>query len=108
MTLGDLTKDDVLAVEPRGDDGGDKELRTVGVGSSVGHGQEEWAVVKKFEVFVGKLVAAENGLMNQDQDMHRVVPLSMTYLAAGTVVSSELFKLVDMSQTCGILPTSPP
>ena len=31
ITLGDLTEDDVTAVEPAGDDGGDEELRAVAV-----------------------------------------------------------------------------
>lgn len=35
--LEDLAEDNVLSVEPRGDGGGDKELRTVGVLSGVGH-----------------------------------------------------------------------
>lgn len=35
-----LAENDVLAIEPRGLDGGDEELGTVGVGSSVGHGEQ--------------------------------------------------------------------
>jgi hypothetical protein len=31
VTVGDLTEDDVTAVEPAGDDGGDEELRAVAV-----------------------------------------------------------------------------
>jgi hypothetical protein len=31
VTVGDGAKDDVTAIEPAGDDGGDKELRTVAV-----------------------------------------------------------------------------
>src|SRR5689334_13759289 len=55
----DLTEDDVLAVEPRGDDGGDEELGAVGVGSGVGHREEEGAVVAELEVLVGELVAVD-------------------------------------------------
>jgi hypothetical protein len=29
LDIGDLTEDDVLAIEPRGDDGGDEELGAV-------------------------------------------------------------------------------
>ena len=36
--LDDLTEDNVLAVQPGGLGRADKELRTVGVGSGVGHG----------------------------------------------------------------------
>lgn len=70
-TLGDLTEDDVLAIEPRGDNGGNEELRTVGVGSGVGHGQEERLVVSELEVLVGKLVTVDG-------------------LSTGTVVVGEL------------------
>lgn len=58
-TRGDLTEDDVLAVEPRGDNGGDEKLGSVGVGSSVGHGEEERSVVSELEVLVGKLVSVD-------------------------------------------------
>ena len=36
-TLGDFAEHDVLAVEPRGDDGGDEELGAVGVWAGVCH-----------------------------------------------------------------------
>jgi hypothetical protein len=49
----------VLAVEPRGDDGGDEELGAVGVGSGVGHREEVGAVVAELEVLVGELVAVD-------------------------------------------------
>ena len=70
-TLLDLTEDDVLAIEPRGDDGGDEELGSVGSRSSVGHGQKVGSVVTELEVLVGKLVAVDG-------------------LSTGTVVSGEL------------------
>lgn len=47
-----LTEDDVLSVEPRGDNGGDEELRAVGVGSGVGHGEEVRLVVLELEVLI--------------------------------------------------------
>lgn len=59
LALGDLTEDNVLAVEPRGDNGGDEELRAVGVGAGVSHGEEEGAVVTELEVLVGELVAVD-------------------------------------------------
>lgn len=40
------------AIEPRGDDGGDEELRAVGVLSSVGHGKETGLGVLQLEVLV--------------------------------------------------------
>jgi hypothetical protein len=49
----------VTAVEPRGDDGGDEELRAVGVGAGVGHGEQERLVVAELEVLVGELLAVD-------------------------------------------------
>ena len=40
VVVDDSAENDVLAVQPRGLDGGDEELRSVGVGSGVGHRQE--------------------------------------------------------------------
>jgi hypothetical protein len=71
LTLGDLTEDDVLAVQPRGNNGGDEELGSVGVGSSVGHGEQEGLVVPQLEVLVGELVSVDG-------------------LSTGTVVVGEL------------------
>ncbi len=68
MTRGDLTEDDVLAVQPRGYDGGDEELGTVGVGTSVGHGEKEGLLMTELEVLVGELVAVDGlfrGLLAQ-------------------------------------------
>ena len=38
----DLAEDDVLAIQPLGLGGAEEELRPVGVGSSVGHGQDTY------------------------------------------------------------------
>lgn len=43
----------------RGDDSGDKELRAVGVGAGVGHGQEALPGVLELEVLVGELVTVD-------------------------------------------------
>ena len=52
QTLDDLTEDDVGAVEPGGGDGGDEELRAVGVLASVGHRQLTGLGVLQLEVLV--------------------------------------------------------
>jgi hypothetical protein len=57
--LGDFTEHNVLAVQPGGDNGSDEELRTVGVGPGVGHGEEERSVVSELEVLIGELVAVD-------------------------------------------------
>lgn len=59
LALGDLTEDNVLAVQPGGNNGGDEELGSVGVRSSVGHREQEWLVVPQLEVLVGKLVTVD-------------------------------------------------
>jgi hypothetical protein len=84
VTWHDLTEHDVLSVEPRSDNGGDEELRSVAktisyrmltatwnsrVGAGIGHGEEEWLGVLFLEVLVGKLLAVDGAtsgsLMNQ-------------------------------------------
>lgn len=58
-TLDYLAEDDVLAVEPRSDDGGDEELGTIGVGTGIGHGKESRSSMLELEVLVGKLCAVD-------------------------------------------------
>jgi hypothetical protein len=59
LLIGNLTEDDVLAIEPRGDNGGDEELGAVGVGTSVGHGEETGLVVLVDEVLIGELLTVD-------------------------------------------------
>jgi len=54
-----LTKDDMLAIQPRSLGSANKELRTVGVGSSVGHAEDARAGVLELEVLVLELVAVD-------------------------------------------------
>lgn len=55
LTVGNLTKDSVLSVQPGSHNSGDEELGTVGVSSGIGHGQQEWLVVLQLEVLIIKL-----------------------------------------------------
>lgn len=73
-TVGDLTEDNVLAVEPGAGDGGHEELGAVGVGAGVGHGQETGSGVLGLKVLVGELGAVDG-------------------LASGSVVSGEVSTL---------------
>lgn len=59
LLVSDLAENDVAAVEPRGDNSGDEELRAVGVGAGVGHGQQTGAVVGELEVLVGELLTID-------------------------------------------------
>merc|ERR1712022_82837 len=64
----------MLTVEPVGLDGAEEELRAVGVGACVGHGQNAFTRVLQCEVLVLKLGAVDG-------------------LAAGTVVVGEVATL---------------
>jgi len=54
-----LTEDNVLSIQPGGLDGGDEELRSVGILTSIGHGQKTRASVAKLEVLIGETVAID-------------------------------------------------
>ena len=54
-----LSEDNVLSVQPGGGDGGDEELGSVGVGSSVGHGKEERLAVSVLEVLISELLSVD-------------------------------------------------
>ena len=49
----------MLAVEPVGLDGAEEELRAVGAGTGVGHGEDPGAGVSELEVLVGELVTVD-------------------------------------------------
>ena len=57
--LDDLTEYGVLAVQPRGDHGGDEELGSLGVGASVSHGEKSGLGVLDLEVLVVELTAVD-------------------------------------------------
>lgn len=57
--LQDLSKDHVFAVQPRGHDGGDEELRAVSVFAGVGHAEPAGGVVLQLEVLIGETVSID-------------------------------------------------
>lgn len=79
---------DVAIIQPRGLHGGNEELGTVGVGTSVGHREDSRAGVPQDEVFILELVAVDG-------------------LAAGTVVVLEITTLAhevrNHTVECGTL-----
>jgi len=58
-TLGDGAEDAVLAIQPLGLDGAQEELGAVGVGTSVGHGEDARASVLQLEVLISELLAID-------------------------------------------------
>ena len=55
----DGAKDHVLAVQPTGGGGAQEELRAVGVGTGVRHGEDAWSSVLERKVLVGEFVAVD-------------------------------------------------
>ena len=49
----------MAAIEPGGDDGGDEELRAVGVWAGVSHAEHEGLLVLELEVLVCKFLAVD-------------------------------------------------
>ena len=67
LTLGHLTEDNVLAIKPRSDDCSNEELGTVGVGTGIGHREEERTLVAELKVLIGEFVAVD-GLSARQTD----------------------------------------
>jgi hypothetical protein len=77
LLVSNLAEDDVLAIEPAGDNGGDEELGAVAIGMScqlcfgmgvraclrigtgIGHGEKSWLGVLAGEVLVGELLTVD-------------------------------------------------
>jgi len=72
--VSNFAEDDVLAIEPGGDDGGDEELGAVGIGTCVGHGQQSRFGVSSLKVLIRELLAVDR-------------------LAAGAIATSEVTAL---------------
>lgn len=95
VLVGDLAEDDVLTIQPRGDDGGDEELGAVGVGASVGHGEKSRLGVAVLEVLVGELLTVD-GLATSALRSRLLVgclgergEVGCTYVALGEVTTLE-------------------
>ncbi len=58
-SLQNFSKDDVFAVQPHSLNGGDEELRAVGVFAGVSHAQPAGAVVLQLEVLIGETVSID-------------------------------------------------
>lgn len=57
--LNNRAEDSVLAIEPSSLDSADEELGSVGVGSSVGHGEDTGTGVLEGEVLISKLFTVD-------------------------------------------------
>ena len=59
QSFDDTSENDVLSVEPLGLDGAEEELRSVGVWSSISHGEDSWSGVLLLEVLVWELLSVD-------------------------------------------------
>ncbi len=74
-TILDGTKNDVLSIKPGSLGGSDEELGSVGVGSSIGHGQETRTIVLQLEVLISKLGSID-GLATSSVSSGKVTTLA--------------------------------
>lgn len=105
-SLGDFSEDDVLSVEPAGDDGGDEELGSVGVGSSIGHGEESRPGVLELEVLVSELLSVD-GLSSGSVVFSEVAALEHELgddsVEAGSLVAELVDSGAELSEVPGSL-----
>jgi len=99
IAVGNLAKDDMLAIEPRGDNGGDEELGAVAmetvrksrldmmwkqldtrIRTSVGHGQQERLAVLQLEVLVGKFLAVDGATTGALIELSTLCHVTVTLL----------------------------
>lgn len=74
LTLQQLAENSVLPIQPRAFHKGNEELRTVGVGPSVGHGQKEGLVMFKLKILVCEL-SPVNGFTSSAVVVGEISPL---------------------------------
>lgn len=84
QTLNDGTEDGVLAIEPGGLDSADEELGSVGVGTSVGHGEDTGTSVLEGEVLISELLTV-NGLTTGTVTAGEVTTLKHELLQKGII-----------------------
>jgi len=105
-TFGDLSKHDVLAVEPAGDDGGDEELGAVGVGAGVGHRQEPRLGVLQLEVLISKLLAVD-GFATSAVSFRKVATLQHELrddaVEAGAGITESVLSRAEFPEVTGCL-----
>jgi PIN domain nuclease of toxin-antitoxin system len=58
-TLDNFAEDDMGTIQPRGNDSGDEELRSVGVLAGVGHGEQTRLSVLQVEVLISELLSVD-------------------------------------------------
>jgi hypothetical protein len=100
-TLFDFSEDDVLSIEPRARNGGDEELGSVGVGSSIGHREQSRLGVLVDKVLIGKLFSV-NGLSSSSISSGKVSSLEHELgnhsVELAALVSKSLFSSAEGSE----------
>lgn len=104
--LEDFAEDHVAAVEPRGDDGRNEELRAVRVFAGVGHAEKTLLGVLQLEVLIVKL-GAVNGLSSSAVALREVTTLDHEVLddtvEGRVLVSKSLLTRAESSEVLGRL-----
>lgn len=97
----DLTEDDVSAVKPAGNDGGDEELGAVGVLAGVGHGEQTGLVVLQLEVLIREPVTVD-GLATSAVALGEITTLQHELgddaVEAGTLVTESLLTSAESTE----------
>ena len=102
----DGSKDGVLSIEPVGLNGAKEELRPVGVGSSIGHGENSGPGVLESEVLVGELLSVD-GLSSGAVLAGEVTALAHEVLddtvEGGALVAESLLASAEGAEVLGAL-----
>mmetsp|Transcript_1376 Transcript_1376/g.4166 ORF Transcript_1376/g.4166 Transcript_1376/m.4166 type:complete len:152 (+) Transcript_1376:155-610(+) len=71
----DFSKHNMTSIQPGSLDGGNEKLRSIGVGSSIGHTQIHGSFVLELKVFIGKLFT-ENAFSSTTIEMSKITSLN--------------------------------
>lgn len=93
QSLYHFTKDDVFTVEPRSDNGGNEELGTIRVGTSVSHGEQPRLGVLQGEVLIRESGSMERVRLRETGGGRKDSLVAVDRLATRSVTGSEVTTL---------------
>lgn len=101
LSADDFTEDDVLAVQPGAGNSGNEELRTVGVLTSVSHGEQERFGVLVDEVFISEFFTI-NGLATSAVVVSEITTLDHEVrddsVESGSCIAEALFTSAESAE----------